>query len=58
MDGFDVLKTIRQCSDVPIIMLTARESEEDQLTGLTNGADNYITKPSVSGFSKHTWTCF
>ena len=45
MDGFDVLKTIRQCSDVPIIMLTARESEEDQLTGLTNGADNYITKP-------------
>ena len=45
MDGFEVLKTIRQYSDVPIIMLTARESEEDQLTGLTNGADNYITKP-------------
>ena len=42
MDGFEVLKTIRQYSDVPIIMLTARESEEDQLTGLTNGADNYI----------------
>lgn len=49
MDGFEVLKTIRQYSDVPIIMLTARESEEDQLTGLTNGADNYITSPSVSG---------
>lgn len=45
LDGFEVLKTIRQCSDVPIIMLTAREAEEDQLTGLTNGADNYLTKP-------------
>ena len=45
LDGFEVLKNIRQYSDVPIIMLTARESEEDQLTGLTNGADNYITKP-------------
>ena len=45
LDGFEVLKNIRQYSDVPIIMLTARESEEDQLTGLTNGADNYITRP-------------
>ena len=58
MDGFEVLKTIRQYSDVPIIMLTARESEEDQLTGLTNGADNISPSPSVSGFSRHTWTCF
>ena len=49
MDGFEVLKTIRQCSDVPIIMLTARESEEDQLTGLTNGADNYITGAVIPG---------
>lgn len=45
LDGYEVLKSIRQCSDVPIIMLTARESEEDQLKGLQNGADNYITKP-------------
>ena len=45
LDGFEVLKNIRQYSDVPIIILTARESEEDQLTGLTNGADNYITRP-------------
>lgn len=45
VDGFQVLKHIREYSSVPIIMLTARESEEDQLTGLENGADNYITKP-------------
>lgn len=45
VDGYDVLKQIREYSDVPIIMLTARESEEDQLKGLENGADNYITKP-------------
>lgn len=45
MDGFQVLKEIREYSQVPIIMLTAREAEEDQLNGLNNGADNYITKP-------------
>lgn len=45
VDGFEVLKAIREYSAVPIIMLTAREAEEDQLTGLENGADNYITKP-------------
>lgn len=45
LDGYDVLKTIREYSDVPIIMLTARESEEEQLMGLRSGADNYITKP-------------
>lgn len=45
VDGFEVLKAIREYSAVPIIMLTAMEAEEDQLTGLENGADNYITKP-------------
>lgn len=45
IDGVDVLKEIREHSQVPVIMLTARESEEDQLNGLNNGADNYITKP-------------
>ena len=45
LDGYDVLKEIRGYSSVPIIMLTAREGEEDQLKGLENGADNYITKP-------------
>lgn len=45
IDGVDVLKEIREHSQVPVIMLTARESEEDQLNGLNNGADNYIIKP-------------
>lgn len=45
IDGVDVLKEIREHSQVPVIMLKARESEEDQLNGLNNGADNYITKP-------------
>ena len=45
IDGVDVLKEIREHSQVPVIMLTARESEQDQLNGLNNGADNYITKP-------------
>lgn len=45
VDGYDVLKSIREYSDVPIIMITARESEEEQLKGLEGGADNYITKP-------------
>ena len=45
IDGVDLLKEIREHSQVPVIMLTARESEEDQLNGLNNGADNYITKP-------------
>lgn len=45
IDGFDVLRTIRQTSDVPVIILSARESERDQLSGFRLGADNYITKP-------------
>lgn len=45
IDGFDVLKRIRQSSDIPVIILSARESERDQLSGFKLGADNYITKP-------------
>ncbi len=45
MDGFQVLKSIREYSQVPIMITTSQESEEDQLKGLTSGADNYITKP-------------
>jgi two-component system alkaline phosphatase synthesis response regulator PhoP len=45
MDGRDVCRTLRQESDVPIIMLTALTEESDQIVGLELGADDYITKP-------------
>ncbi|CAK1222047.1 DNA-binding response regulator [Fructobacillus cardui] len=45
LDGFSVLRKIRKESDVQIIMLTARDYIGDKLAGLTNGADDYITKP-------------
>lgn len=45
LDGLDVCRMIRKESDVPIIMLTARVEEADQLIGLELGADDYITKP-------------
>ena len=43
MDGFDVCKIIRQNSNVPIIMLTAKSEELDKVLGLELGADDYIT---------------
>lgn len=45
MDGFDVCKKIREKSNMPIIMITAREEEVDKVLGLELGADDYITKP-------------
>ena len=45
MDGLEVCRKIRGESDVPIIMLTARTTDEDKLTGLSLGADDYVTKP-------------
>lgn len=44
-DGFTVCKKIRQTSNVPILMLTAREEEVDKVLGLELGADDYVTKP-------------
>ena len=44
-DGFDLCKHIRRTSDVPIILLTVRDEEEDILRGLNLGADDYILKP-------------
>jgi len=44
-DGLEVCRTLRDESDVPIIMLTARTTEDDKLTGLNLGADDYVTKP-------------
>ena len=43
--GFDVLRTIRQSSHVPVIMLTARDSPTDRILGLEIGADDYLPKP-------------
>jgi DNA-binding response OmpR family regulator len=45
MDGLSLCRTIRQRSDVPIIMLTVRNSDEDVVHGLEIGADDYLTKP-------------
>ncbi len=45
MSGFDICKTLRKQSDVPIIMLTARADETDRVVGLELGADDYVTKP-------------
>lgn len=45
LDGFQVCQQIREFSDVPIIMLTAKGDDMDKILGLDNGADDYITKP-------------
>ena len=45
MDGFEVLRLIREISSVPVIMLTAKGEEEDRVRGLELGADDYVTKP-------------
>lgn len=45
IDGFEVLREIRLISDVPVIMLTAKQEEVDRLKGFENGADDYVTKP-------------
>jgi two-component system KDP operon response regulator KdpE len=45
MNGFEVLQEIRRVSDVPVIMLTARAGEIDQVRGLELGADDYVSKP-------------
>ncbi len=45
IDGFEVCRRIRSGSDVPVIMLTARDTEIDTIVGLEIGADDYVTKP-------------
>jgi two-component system response regulator ResD len=45
LDGYQVASYIRKESDVPILMLTARDSEIDEITGFNSGADEYIAKP-------------
>ena len=48
LSGTEVCRQLRQRSSVPVIMLTARDSEIDKVVGLELGADDYVTKPSVS----------
>jgi len=45
INGFEVLKKIREVNNVPVIMLTAKSEEDDRIQGLELGADDYITKP-------------
>jgi DNA-binding response OmpR family regulator len=45
IDGFEVCRRVRAVSDVPVIMLTARDTEIDAIVGLEIGADDYVTKP-------------
>ncbi|WP_313342094.1 response regulator transcription factor [Sedimentibacter sp.] len=45
MDGYQVASYIRKNSDIPILMLTARDTEADEITGFNSGADEYISKP-------------
>ncbi|MDG3439644.1 response regulator transcription factor [Nitrospirillum amazonense] len=45
LSGFDVLKRLRQRSDVPVIMLTARDDDVDRIVGFEIGADDYVPKP-------------
>lgn len=52
IDGFEVLRTIREVSQVPVIMLTAKGRRMIKVKGLELGADDYITKP----FSRGNWS--
>ena len=62
MDGFEVCQRIREFSNMPIIMLTAKGDDMDKILGLEYGADDYITKPfnilevkvKVAKYGKHT----
>ena len=45
IDGFQILKKIRDTSNIPVLMLTAKSNEEDKVFGLRLGADDYLTKP-------------
>ena len=45
LDGFEVLRLIREVTSVPVIMLTAKGEENDKVKGLELGADDYVTKP-------------
>ena len=49
LDGLAVLKRLREWSQVPVVVLSVRDHEEDKITALDNGADDYVTKPFSTG---------
>lgn len=49
MDGKDVVKELREWSETPVIVLTAREQEQEKIVALDAGADDYVTKPFSMG---------
>ena len=49
LDGQDFIRDVREWSQVPIIVVSAREQEADKVTALENGADDYLTKPFAAG---------
>ena len=49
MDGMTVLKRLREWSQVPVVMLSVRDREDDKIGALDNGADDYVTKPFATG---------
>jgi DNA-binding response OmpR family regulator len=49
LNGFEVCERVREFSTVPVIIVTAREQEEDRIRGLDLGADDYLTKPFSTG---------
>jgi two-component system, OmpR family, KDP operon response regulator KdpE len=49
MEGVSVLKRLREWSQVPVVVLSVRDREEDKIAALDNGADDYVTKPFSSG---------
>jgi len=49
MDGLAVLKRLREWSQVPVVVLSVRDHEEDKIAALDNGADDYVTKPFSAG---------
>lgn len=50
INGIEVCRKVRQFSDIPIIMLTAKDDVSDKITGLDMGADDYMTKPFIIDF--------
>lgn len=52
LNGYEVLESVRETSEVPVIILTAKDGESDQLRGFHQGADDYITKPFLLSLLK------